>query len=1024
MLTGTLRRTVEQLEHAEVLPKLCNVLARVASVPSRESNARWAFAVEGLSGTVRATVAVHDTPPPFVGYERTAPELLSLFADERLRSLVVPGELVLVQAVPLRSPGRGLFLNVEAIIIVRPHRLFGRAQVDIRAQCARRAYLAVSKAARHRRAAPMHYHSVVGRLAHALFSAWACHGFDPTLRDELVVDATTLLDLVYLGLKSVDEFRSAVVQGERLRSRVTSSPVLANVLAQGPWEPESSALNNGVASAPDLLRNGAVVELKHVSRASAEANGTAHRLQVESYLAWAMVEFGIPVVLQTWRGSVVYLQSGFPEDATVVNVAPDRSLAARRILDRHGLLAVHGARWLPRPTRDCSHCDYADRVERDDNAPPPCTFYCQAERSWECDAPDAPCPLLSTCDQRRRWLDFEELDRFNTLRQVLSQEEEEREVIAAVVDSLVAGSAGPPPGLLVGPLRVEEHSRGSLRLVPEFPCALEFASVGESFDALGADHAPIATVEFEKRRGAAVVFGESEPTNPLQPGTTLWLRAIPGWDVSPRDLLGFLDRMQRSGRTPWIADSSSPPRVVRQLESLPPAGDAAELLVVDCVGLSSVRRAVRDVGAWAAREGVGRILVAGAARLGLTPPSDGVWLDASGVMELVHGDAGGHSGLAQAVERARAAGSWWVSTGELAGTRLDAVTSATGRLPLLVVAEAERLPLMMLARCFDVAHRVVLVGQAAATGPWAETAEARASEAFQNTMAYLLAGAHDAVPRAASRIDVLRHPAPRSVVGAEAIGFPRGREQTPLHWVSVDGDAPRFGSDTALALEVVLAASGTTAQTKEVHVELDPRYRSATSSLRNLLRGISPSAVEAMRSDAQEKVDSTLVGVPVRVRKVVSRVQTGGQPHRVRLHVPASSFRFVQERCFTRESEVDSILDYVALRPGGTFIVTSPFFGQCVELARRLDAAKAANARVVPFDNLGRKVVGNALPELLVSWVAGPATPVYPSPLDDVTRFLETFCGEWSAITLFASTAALKHHPVLQRLVAAAGDAP
>ena len=201
-------------------------------------------------------------------------------------------------------------------------------------------------------------------------------------------------------------------------------------------------------------------------------------------------------------------------------------------------------------------------------------------------------------------------------------------------------------------------------------------------------------------------------------------------------------------------------------------------------------------------------------------------------------------------------------------------------------------------------------------------------------------------------------------------------------------------------------------------MELRPSERVSVTTLRTLLRGISAANIEAILSDREGKVDTSLIGHRVKLNKVATRIPNGELiEHQAVLRVPLGSFKFVEERCWSNNQEADAVAAYVQAHPQEEFVLTSPFFAQCLEMSKRLVMLGATRAKVIPLHQLGRRASGSAQPELLVSWVVGAPDIVYPSPLDDASRLLEIFCGEWSAIRLFASDEAVTHHPVLNRII-------
>src|SRR5262245_39290412 len=163
------------------LPPLCNVVVEFEEAPIRVGGTRWEIPLktprDAPAFSSNSVLAIHDNPLPTalgLNYPATADALLSLFADERLRSLLAPGESALVQGEPKFSRGQGrLFINIETILLVRPWRTFGRRQIDYAAGCARKHYLSLMKGVRTNSAPRLlpSWQSLAGQVAHDLIGA-------------------------------------------------------------------------------------------------------------------------------------------------------------------------------------------------------------------------------------------------------------------------------------------------------------------------------------------------------------------------------------------------------------------------------------------------------------------------------------------------------------------------------------------------------------------------------------------------------------------------------------------------------------------------------------------------------------------------------------------------------------------------------------------------------------------------------------------------------------------------------------
>jgi hypothetical protein len=649
---------------------------------------------------------------------------------------------------------------------------------------------------------------------------------------------------------------------------------------------------------------------------------------------------------------------------------------------------------------------------------PACEFYCQTERAWACRDENAACPLINRCDQRHRWFDFSLLDQVNLHRRILASEEEERETVATVVEALASGAAAGESGLDIGPFSVIDANRGTLRLqLPATALNFDFAVAGDLFEFVHAGESA-GIVEFVKRRDDAIVLTLARRGFTSPPaGASVSLRVIPKWEVEPRDLLSFLDARQRaSGFVSLKADIAHVPQL-RKVTKLAEGGQFADLTIVDTCGTRGSREALAEVVEAASRLGVGRTVLVDPAKVGAAPPAGSEWLDEVGVAsELEKGTAPIEAKVEAICARIRQAQWWCVPQEEILGVRLSSVVETLGKVPLLVVVGAESLPLLAVSRCFELADRVVLIGQSSASGPKAEDLQARQSDLFQNPLGFILAGALHVLPPRVAIVESLERIPETSLHGTDRLGLKVGRHTVPLEWTEVPGErTQRWQESGPIVLEVSIpTVSGTV---KDLRLKVHHRESVGASTIRVLLRGISAARVEAVQSAHVGSVDRGILGHPVIIQSVASRIRGSERPgHTVQVEIPVENLRFVQERCYSSRAEVDAITKYVGEHRREEFVVTSPFFAQCAQLAEKLSAAGAPNARVTPLEQLGRKSVGLQNRSLLLSWVVGAAEFTYPAPLDDLGRLQELIYGDWSSVRIFASPDAMLHHPFLRAL--------
>ena len=281
------------------VPPLCNVLVRLAGAPEEinEGGGRWELAIDTPNKTQRAWIAVHRNPHQRdYGYPATSRHLLQTFEERELRALYARTEMAAVQASPRWSTSRsGLYLNIEAILILRPWRTFGRRQVDYASRCSRKHFLAVAKGARthDKDLDPVTWQSLAGQVAHDLIEA-AANDLDTALsRSDAFIRASitpgTLVRLLALGVSDPSAMISALTRGIGSLDVLQRSAALTELLRHGgPWQVESDAFDRGVTLTPDLIGDRVVIEIKQQSPQSSADRADTIRGQAKSYLAWAM----------------------------------------------------------------------------------------------------------------------------------------------------------------------------------------------------------------------------------------------------------------------------------------------------------------------------------------------------------------------------------------------------------------------------------------------------------------------------------------------------------------------------------------------------------------------------------------------------------------------------------------------------------------------------------------------------------------------------------------------------------------
>jgi hypothetical protein len=1016
MPTSTLYRTLsELLDRTQTLPELVNVYVTVDSTPFHRPDygGRWHVPVNGLDGHGRACLAVHRQPGEALAnlpYSATSRELLELFDEAPFQRLFQPGETILVQAVPRFGTDLILYLNVQAVLLLRPFHAFGRRQIDFSSNCARMSYLAVTKAARVTRPRnELHWGSIGGFVAEDVFLYLAGLGDIPAeppngiLRNALTARTIATLVLLHLSRENgLLEVQDALSKGfDTLRS-VGASPALQALLKAGPWERQSEVLNNGVTVAPDLLGPRQVADLKHHVP---NGNTNAAVQQVEAYLAWAMVEFGVAEVAG-WLGKVVNLHSRVDPAHQIIDVQPRLDMIGRRIRNRHRLLAVSSGAWLPASVFDeCHRCDLSRSPEDAPELPPACEFYCQTERHWPChDGPAGTCQLLDVCDQHGRFFNHDWIDQFNRLRQVLLDEEEEQ----AAVEGLLAGNAVPMASLdgFVNLASVP----GQIRLrIPRALQNMVLGQRGELFLVTVAGR-PHSLARLKRQRDEDLTLTAVSAYAPPNLNEEVTLRREIDKHYPVRDQLAHLDQIQRRGEEPLVLRTSrrTTPLRIHERTALPTSSTAARLVVVDAPGLGSIREAIQKL--LKSLEGRRVLLVNAGA---LQPAELGVKVAELSVLSLA--DSFGTvpfapsrdkvSAIVTAVcEQLKAVSFWEASAEDLFGGLLDPLAAES--FDDVMVINAERMHLLLLPRCLNLAReRVLLVGQAIASGPRTETAAARHSILFQNPLRLLLEAGEAILPDEVQEMDIIRLPVARAAGDPERLGI-RGRvhREVPIIWHECA--SPTFGAGGELRLVGTVPRTPGQVCTRQVCLRLLEDSGLSLRQLRLMLRRMHARTIENLQSPPY--VDSSLLGYRVRVEEVQTSLTEAD--HKVTVLVGLTKSPWVQENGLTNAVEAEALVAY-ARSENRQCVAVSPFQAQC-RLISSL-ATDLQHLRVYTPDTLGLRPLSQGT-ILLLSTVSGVADPDFPYPLSDPGRIAPLFVGPYECVHLFATSGVAEHHPLFR----------
>jgi hypothetical protein len=996
----------------ENLPPLCNVVVQFASSPSRVAENRWEIPLLVPDGQLNAVLAIHDNPLPTalqLNYPATADALLNLFADERMRSLLSVGESALVQAEPRFSEAQQrLFLNVEAILLVRPWRTFGRRQIDFAAGCSRKHYLSVVKGVRTGSAPRFipSWQSLAGHVAHDLIEAAALDLPAALQRDDKfwreALSPTTALRLVAAGAVNLSVAVTAMQRGLRALDVLVRSPALRDLLqSSGPWMTETDAFDRGVTLTPDLVGNHLVVELKRQSPESAAARRQAIKAQATGYLAWAMVNHGIDQVVANWRASLVNVHERVAETDRILSITAERSDIARRVLNRHRLVALSDGSWLPPPSvTECTFCEFHISDGEAPSLPPACQFHCQAERGWPCVNLEtgAACPLYGNCEEHRRYHDYRKTDLFNRLREDLAAEEEEGELASAMVAS--------DPSRSWGPFRVRSVTASEIRLVPQGHLALvDGAMPGQVFD-LRANGYVLARARYRRLRdGDWQLICEGRARRIIS-DQELSLSATSMSVYPARAQLTALEFAQRAGEPPSTlryGGQSRPSMIVRRCEIEDVSLDA-DAIIVDAVTGQQQARALRH---FLAAPPLRSLILLGTDWDAAQLPSDTLVFDEFSARHWIA------EGNGTPIERIKEASEALAQASHVA-MPWDLLTFGVlggwdGTFDTVMITDANALPTLALARAVELARkRIVLIGSALASGPATEAVSSSRSPLFANLIRQTIDTNGALLPASLSELAIVRLPV-RIAEGLNAIADDvEATIPTSIHVIR--GVLPSTSKPIEMQATTPLAMGQ--AQAVQVRARLPTGAQLSYRAIRTLLRRVSASAFDALLKQGLPQPgtsDHSLLDRRIIVEAAKSSFTMQNNVLVLTITQDLAPLSLREGRA--NADEAVAIVSHAKTRPTLRFVATSPFPAQCRAIASVAHAEGIDNLRVLVPEKVLWKPQADRL-DLLLSLAVTDNAGVAQWPYADPGNLASLLCGDWRKIELFCSPA-MAEHPLI-----------
>lgn len=382
--------------------------------------------------------------PEWIPYPSTSSGLWDLFdgsgEEERaLQRLFAPGEEVFFEGYIVHQESI-TWINVERVLIPTPSIPIGPREIISVQTCSRKYYLDYVKNVKHSILKYPDKYITRGNLVHHILAAMLCDGtydlfstqspdkresalrsiIDKTIQTEFRLDAA-LHQIAAVSLESVKKdvlnHLATPLYQEELFSFISGKDVQSEV-----------PINNlyGLNGIIDLLVDNIPVEVKTSWKIRQE-----HIMQLYLYIFSSYLDSG------NRTGYLLYTQpTQFDEvdrvphhlhEITLSDSVIDLIIDARNkvLLQRKGMqLPTTYNNWC----EECSHQYHSDHSLT--KSFPPCQYYCQTERYWDCYASEdngtlsTRCLLVDTCPVKLTYFDVDEIDYYNKIRSAITTEHE------------------------------------------------------------------------------------------------------------------------------------------------------------------------------------------------------------------------------------------------------------------------------------------------------------------------------------------------------------------------------------------------------------------------------------------------------------------------------------------------------------------------------------------------------------------------------------------------------------------------
>ena len=358
--------------------------------------------------------------------------------EERvLKRLFAPGEEVFFEGYVYRK-GQTIWINVERILLPAPSVSVGPREIVSVQTCSRRYYLDYVKNVKHSILKYPDKYITRGNLVHHILAAMLCDGsysllstqppaererilwdrIHEAIQTEFRLDATLhLIAGVPLASIEKDVFHhlATLLYQEEFSSFISGKDVQSEV-----------QINNvyGLGGIIDLLIDNCPVEVKTSRMVRPE-----HTMQLHVYLFASYLDSGNrtgylfytqPTQYDESDGDFRHLHKITLNDSDIDQIIKARN---KVLLQRKGMqLPTTYSKWCS----ECSHQRHPGHALSRNL--PPCQYYCQTERFWNCYESDEDgtvttrCLLVDSCPTKLMYFDINEIDYFNKIRNAIMAE--------------------------------------------------------------------------------------------------------------------------------------------------------------------------------------------------------------------------------------------------------------------------------------------------------------------------------------------------------------------------------------------------------------------------------------------------------------------------------------------------------------------------------------------------------------------------------------------------------------------------